>query len=146
MGPSPSVGTLSTIDAEGNSVVLGEVKDVSFNPSKPTPAPPKFTPKQIGKLRRQFITVTHGTVNACKHKFHPTNEPRTNCDNCWEAYFRVQTGVVKGIQSIVNALGEAELVKARGVKYLRRYKEFAMKVEEEQRNEAAVREFNEQAV
>jgi hypothetical protein len=100
-------------------------------------APPKFTPKQIGKLRRQFVTISHGTVNACQHKFHPTNEPRTNCDDCWEAYFRVQTGVVKGIQSILLALGDKELVKARGAKFYRRFKQFAAKIEEEQRNAAA---------
>ena len=117
---------------EANNAPVAESSPaVPEEPKKPSRA-------EIGRLRRQYITKVHSTVNACGHKFHPINEPRTNCADCWEAFFRVHEGVVSGIQSIIAAFGEAELVKARGKEFLKRYKQFAAQVEEEQRNKATI--------
>ena len=35
-----------------------------------TPVPePTYTAKQIGQMRKRYITVRHSTVTACGHKF-----------------------------------------------------------------------------
>ena len=99
---------------------------------------PKYTRKQIKQARRQYFTVRQGKVSACGHKFHPVNEPDTNCADCWEAFFRVHEGFVAATQSIIASFGEAALVKARGTKFVKQYKKFAAMVEEEQRNEVSV--------
>jgi hypothetical protein len=103
-----------------------------------TQPPKQYSKQQIGKMRRQFITKEYGVVKACGHKFHPTNEPRTNCDGCWEAFFRVHEGVVSGAQAIVATFGEAQLVKARGKEFVKRFKYYAILIEQEQRNEASL--------
>jgi hypothetical protein len=88
------------------------------------PAAPKYTRAEIGKARRQFITKTFGTVTKCGHKFHPTDNPTTNCEFCWEAYFATQDGIRIGVQSIVETFGEAQLVKVRGAKFVKMWKRF----------------------
>lgn len=98
---------------------------------------PELSKQQIGKLRRQFHTQVYGRVAKCGHQFHPTDQPRTNCTDCWEAFFRVHTGVVQGVQSILSAFGEKELVNAKGTEFVKRYKKFAAMVEQEQKAEAA---------
>lgn len=48
---------------------------------------PTLTKKQLGELRRAYITMVYGTVRACGHKFDPKRQPKNNCQSCWEAYF-----------------------------------------------------------
>jgi hypothetical protein len=61
-----------------------DIKDLSAVPEKPKP----LTRAEFGKLRRQHITVVHGTVKACGHLFDPKRTPRmSNCSDCWLAYF-----------------------------------------------------------
>lgn len=100
------------------------------------PTPKQYSKAEIGKLRRQHMTQVFAEVNACGHKFHPINEPTNGCDDCWNAFFRVHEGVVIGVQSIISTFGQAQLVKIRGTKFLKRYKVFAAVLEEEQRNAA----------
>jgi hypothetical protein len=97
----------------------------------------KYTKQEMGRLRRQFISKEYGTVTACGHKFHPVNQPTTNCDDCWEAFFRVHDGVVKGVLSIITSFGEKEVVKARGEKFVRQFRKFALKVKEQAASIAA---------
>lgn len=97
---------------------------------------PKLTKRQIGELRNKFFTKRQGTVVVCGHKIGANDEPNTNCKDCWEAYFRTHTGVVKGIEAIIATFGEVELVKARGSKFVKRYKQYAALVDQEQRNAA----------
>ena len=85
----------------------------------PAPAPPKLTRKQIGEMRRQFMTVTHGTVILCGHKLDVKNQPKNNCPPCWEAYFKTgenrlvvlhDTLVTKGLPALRAQYGD-KLVK-----------------------------------
>ncbi len=103
-----------------------------------TPIPTEPTVEQLQaaatEARKQFITQNYGTVVACGHKFHPNNEPRTNCQDCWEAFFRVHEALIKGIQATIAAFGMAALSSARGEHFVKQYKKFAAKIEEEQRN------------
>lgn len=50
---------------------------------------PKLTKKQVGELRRRFVTINHGTVRACGHKakFGDNKQPGNNCVDCWTAFF-----------------------------------------------------------
>jgi hypothetical protein len=91
-----------------------------------------YTRREMGRLRRKFITKENGIVKVCGHKFHPVNDPRTGCDSCWEAFFRVHEGVVAGIESILSTFGEKELVRARGTRFVKRYKWFVALCQEQQ--------------
>jgi hypothetical protein len=100
-----------------------------------TPKEPKMSEREIGKLRRQYITKVHDTVVACGHKFHPTAMPKhQNCFDCWEAYFAIHTGMVAAAQSIVTAFGFEQLVKCNGVKFGKHYRAFVDKRNEEAKN------------
>lgn len=68
------------------NVVETDTKDLAAAPEKL-----QLTRKQIGEIRRRYITVVHGTVRACEHKFDPTRPPKNNCEYCWEAYFVTAT-------------------------------------------------------
>ena len=58
-------------------------------PEAPAAPPEKLTAKQLGQLRRQYVTVTHGRVRACGHlaRFSKDHDPKSNCIDCWQAYF-----------------------------------------------------------
>ena len=60
-----------------------------IHPEAIAPDVPKLTRKQIGQLRRQYVTVVHGVVRACGHKakFSATKQPTNNCVDCWLAFF-----------------------------------------------------------
>jgi hypothetical protein len=74
--------TVTVLTAE--NVENTDVKDLAKVPEPPKP----LTKKQIGQLRRRYITVVHGTVRACGHRFDPKRAPRmSNCEDCWVTYF-----------------------------------------------------------
>lgn len=52
---------------------------------------PVLTRKQIGQLRRRFLTTQHGTVVTCGHKakFDNGRQPTNNCVECWNAFFHM---------------------------------------------------------
>jgi hypothetical protein len=87
-------------------------------------AKPRLSRAEIGKLRRKFLTKNFGTVTKCGHKFHPTDEPHTNCIDCWEAYFMEQEGIRIGVESIVRSFGIEQLVKVRGKNFVKMYTRF----------------------
>jgi hypothetical protein len=134
MGPSSPQGvsavaeTIAEISAQGGAPIAG----------KTAPPQKKYTKAEMGKLRRQFFTQSQGTVTRCGHKFHPVNQPTTNCQDCWEAFFRVHEGIVSGIESIIQSFGIAKLIDARGAKFVKQYKRYAAIIEEEQRNAASI--------
>lgn len=74
---------MSDVILTAENVVNTDAKDLAVEPEKPK----TLTRKELGQLRRRYITVVHGTVRACGHKFNPKSQPRTNCESCWEAYF-----------------------------------------------------------
>ena len=65
------------------NVINTDAKDLAVVPEKPKP----LTRQEIGKLRRHYITIVHGTVRACGDKFDSKRQPKNNCESCWEAYF-----------------------------------------------------------
>jgi hypothetical protein len=90
---------------------------------EPTAAPPeKLTRKQLGQLRRQYLTITHGTVKACEHKarFSRDHDPKSNCVDCWSAYLETSVDL-EFVHTILTTKGVAELTKIKGKKFVRMF-------------------------
>lgn len=99
-------------------------------PIPPAPAPEKLTQKQIGQLRRQWITQTNGTVKACGHKdnFSKTEkrngkQPNNNCVHCWEAYFMTSVDL-DFIHTVLTTKGGKALIAVQGTKFVRMFHGF----------------------
>jgi hypothetical protein len=86
---------------------------------------PKLTAKQIGQLRRQYVTIVHGHVTACKHRarFSATQQPKGNCVACWQAYFYTCVDL-EGIHIVLTKQGVKALEKQRGRKFVRAFHGF----------------------
>jgi hypothetical protein len=86
---------------------------------------PELTRKQIGQLRRQYITKVHGTVKACEHKakFAKDKDPNNNCIYCWEAYFMTSVDL-DFIHSVLTQKGAKALISMRGTKFVRMFHGF----------------------
>ena len=82
----------------------------------------ELTRKQLGQLRRQYITVVHGTVKACGHKakFSATQQPKNNCVDCWEAFLMTSVDL-DFIHAVLTKKGAKELVRLRGTKFTRMF-------------------------
>lgn len=100
-----------------------------FKPIAPQ-APDKITEKQMRQLRRQFVTLTNGTVVACRHKdnFSKTDRragkiPSNNCVHCWEAYF-VTSVDLEFVHAVITQKGVNELVKVYGTKFTKMFHGF----------------------
>jgi len=80
----------------------------------------ELTRKQLGQLRRQYVTINHGRVKACNHlaKFSATQPPRGNCVECWKAWFMTQCDL-DSLHVILTQQGAKELIKQRGVKFVK---------------------------
>lgn len=93
---------------------------------EPTAAPPeKLTRKQLGQLRRQYLTITHGTVKACEHKarFSRDHDPNSNCVDCWSAYFATSVDL-DFIHTVLTTKGVKALVAMKGTKFVRMFHGF----------------------
>lgn len=97
----------------------------------PAPVPPaKLTPKQIGQLRRQWVTQVNGTVKQCGHKdnFSKTEkregkQPNNNCVHCWEAYFMTSVDLDL-IHAVLTQKGSKALIAMKGTKFVRMFHGF----------------------
>lgn len=92
--------------------------------------PEKLTEKQWRQLRRQYVTMTNGTVVACGHKdnFSKTDRragkiPNNNCVNCWEAYFMTSVDL-EFVHTVITQKGVPELVKVYGTKFTKMFHGF----------------------
>lgn len=101
---------MSEVHLTAENVENTDVQDLATVPEKPK----QLTRKELGQLRRRYITVTHGTVRACGHKFDSTRQPKLNCTDCWDAYFMtaVDTAAIHddlmkgGKKQLVNVYGK----------------------------------------
>jgi hypothetical protein len=96
----------------------------------PQGPPQKLTEKQIGQLRRQFITLVNGTVKACGHKDNFSKndkragkQPSNNCIHCWEAYFMTSVDL-DFIHAVLTQKGGKALVALKGTKFVRMFHGF----------------------
>jgi hypothetical protein len=94
------------------------------------PEPPKYTAKQIGQMRRYWLTQTNGKVTACGHKdnFSKTEKragkpPRNNCVECWKAFFYTSCDL-EGIHVILTKQGVRALTAIHGIKFVKMFHGF----------------------
>ena len=94
-------------------------------PTLPAAPPEKLTRKQLGQLRRQYLTITHGTVKACEHKarFSKDHDPKNNCVDCWSAYFATSVDL-DFIHTVLTTKGVKALVAMKGTKFVRMFHGF----------------------
>jgi hypothetical protein len=105
-----------------------ETLEQMTNPSEPeAPAAPpeKLTRKQLGQLRRQYLTITHGTVKACEHKarFSKDHDPKNNCVDCWSAFFATSVDL-EFVHTVLTTKGGKALVAIKGTKFVRMFHGF----------------------
>jgi hypothetical protein len=102
-----------------------------FAEPEPTPpAPEKLTPKQIGQLRRMWLTKTNGTVKACSHKDNFSKnekregkQPNNNCVHCWGAYFATSVDL-EFIHTVLTTKGVKALIAMKGTKFTKMFHGF----------------------
>jgi hypothetical protein len=77
------------METSEQAIPLTETLPSDAEPEMPAAPPEKLTRKQIGQLRRQYLTTVYGTVKTCGHKakFSKDHNPTNNCVDCWSAYF-----------------------------------------------------------
>jgi hypothetical protein len=94
-------------------------------PEMPAAPPEKLTRKQLGQLRRQYLTITHGTVKACEHKarFSKEHDPKNNCIDCWSAYFATSVDL-DFIHTVLTTKGVKALVAMKGNKFTKMFHGF----------------------
>ena len=99
-------------------------------PAPPPAAPDKLTPRQIGQLRRMWITQTNGTVRACGHKDNFTKtdkregkQPNNNCVYCWAAYFMTSVDL-DFVHAVLTQKGVNALIAMKGTKFVRMFHGF----------------------
>jgi hypothetical protein len=89
-------------------------------PEEPKP----LSRQEIGKMRRHYTTVVHGTVKVCGHKFDPKRTPRhSHCESCWEAYFMTAVDTAAIHDDLVKG-GKARLVAVYGKAFVRQFGKF----------------------
>ena len=94
-------------------------------PTPPEKAPEKLTRKQLGQLRRQYVTINHGTVKTCGHKatFSKNHDPKNNCVDCWTAYFCTSVDLDL-IHAVLTTKGGKALVAMKGTKFTKMFHGF----------------------
>lgn len=92
---------------------------------EPAQKPQQLTRAQIGQMRRRYITIMHGVVKACGHKakFSATKIPRSNCVECWRAYFMTSVDL-ESIHVVLTQRGAKELIKQKGIKFVKAFHGF----------------------
>jgi hypothetical protein len=115
---SPKHTDLMAYNHVEDTVTVAEVAKEVATP----PAPREYTRKELGQLRRQYVTINHGRVKACGHKakFSATQQPKNNCVDCWEAFLMTSVDL-DFIHAVLTKKGAKELVRLRGTKFTRMF-------------------------
>lgn len=102
----------------------GEVKKVLESATKEeTPKPKQLSRKEIGQLRRAYITVVNPTVIKCGHKLHKDKAPNNNCIYCWEAFFHTIANLEELIAAL-RGLGLKKFTAKYGTKFAKNFRGF----------------------
>jgi len=114
--------TYDIVDSEGTLVEEAA--------PQPETVLPKLTRGEIGKLRKQYITVQHPRVIGCKHRLDLKRQPtHRNCHKCWFAWFQNNKEVVATADEVFKN-GHFELiVKLQGHKFYNYFTRFMGTVE-----------------
>lgn len=93
------------------------VEDLT-QPKKP------ISPAEYKKLMGVYFTQRYSRVEHCNHTFHPENEPRTNCQYCWFAYFQIHGETTQTADECFQKDGKAMLVRVRGERFTKNFLRF----------------------
>jgi hypothetical protein len=87
--------------------------------------PRQYTRKEIGQMRRRYVTIVNSTVKACGHpvKFDQTTQPHNNCIECWSAYFLTAIDL-EGVHVVLTKQGVRALIAQRGAKFVKMFRGF----------------------
>jgi hypothetical protein len=69
-----------------------EVADIS--PKFVPPNSEKPSRKEVGKMRKAYLTRVLPEVTACGHRLDTQRMPSNNCEACWYAYFKTSVDLV----------------------------------------------------
>ncbi len=83
-----------------------------------------FTEKTIAMLRGKYFTVRHVLLTDCGHRIDMTNEPKTNCENCWFQWLNRHGKLVETADQFFREYGKPRLVAMRGAKFVRNFLRF----------------------
>ena len=109
--------TYDIVDSSGNIVE-------EANPA-PEPVIPKLTKAEIGKIRKQYITVKNPRVIICKHRLNLKSQPRhRNCENCWWAWFQNNGEMVKTADDAYQSGHPEIIVMLQGQKFFEYFVKF----------------------
>jgi hypothetical protein len=98
------------------------IAEAMSTPEVPT-KPRVMTRQEMGKLRRQYLTVVNPIVAACEHQMKIGHPPHRNCDYCWEAYFKAVANV-KEIHDELIEKGIRAFTAKRGTKFVQAFSRF----------------------
>lgn len=128
---------------EDKPVPMDEVMaglDPEFREKKPP------TKAEYKKAMRVLFTQRHQLVDRCGHKFHPTDAPRTNCDDCWIAYFQVHGEITKLCDEIFREQGFEVLARLKSKKYAKNFVRFMAGLAQYQKEKTTVDKIREYAL
>ena len=85
----------------------------------------ELTRKQLGEMRRKYVTHVNATVKACGHpvKFDQTTQPHNNCIECWSAYFLTAIDL-EGVHVVLTKQGVRALIAQRGAMFVKMFRGF----------------------
>ena len=83
-------------------------------------APKVISRKELGKLRRNHLTVHHSTVTACGHRFNNAKQPSNNCPDCWSAFWKLVANI-DVLHDILSKEGTKGLTAKFGAKFVKQF-------------------------
>jgi hypothetical protein len=89
--------------------------------SRPILAPKIVTRSEMKKYNRAMITRILPKIKECGHSYDEMNQPRTNCEWCWVAWFTAHGEIVKIADECFRAEGRETLVRIRGEKFVKMF-------------------------
>ena len=113
------------METSEQAIPLTETLPSDAEPEMPAAPPEKLTRKQIGQLRRQYLTTVYGTVKTCGHKakFSKDHNPTNNCVDCWSAYFATSVDL-DFVHTVLTTKGGKALIAMKGTKFVRMFHGF----------------------
>lgn len=99
--------------------------------------PPKMTRKVWKEMMRIHFTVRRPIVKSCGHKINITSDPRSNCPDCWFAYFQNNGQMTQIADECFTQAGRDVLTQSRGKKFVKYFLMFMSTMARFQREAAA---------
>jgi hypothetical protein len=110
-----------------------KVTETLTEPQKP------MSRTEYKRVMGTFFTQKHDQVKVCGHKFHPTDEPRTGCPDCWAAFFFTQGQIAVIADEVFQKEGVEVLIKVKGKRFTKWYLRFMSEIQKRLRENEGIR-------